>query len=385
MKNLIVYGSTGSIGKNTLEVVDAFPDEFSVSVLSTNTSIELLQTQIKKYNPKYAVITNKSAAKKFISNYTGNTKILEGSEGLIEALKITDYDILLNAVVGFAGLSSTIQAIKSGKRIALANKETLVVAGQIVNNLIKKHNAEMIPVDSEHSAIFQCLVGENKNEINKLIITASGGPFLNLDIHKLETVNVDDALNHPNWKMGNKISIDSATMMNKGLEVIEAHWLFDLPSERIDVVVHPQSVIHSMIEFVDMSIKAQLSLPDMKLPIQYALTYPKRFPSKFVETNFFEIQNLTFFKPDLETFKCLKLAFDSLEQAGNTSCILNAANEIAVEWFLDRKIKFLDISNVIENALDNIDKISRPDIESIFETDRQTREYLRNNIGVFCK
>ena len=294
--------------------------------------------------------------------------------GLLEVTKNDDYDILVSSLVGFAGLAPTIEGIKRGKRIALANKETLVAAGEIVINLAKKYNAEILPIDSEHSAIFQCLVGEEVSSIEKLIVTASGGPFLNKTIDELKEVSVEQALNHPNWDMGNKVTIDSATMMNKGLEVIEAHWLFNLPKSKIDVVVHPQSIVHSMVEFVDGNIKAQLSLPDMKLPIQYALTYPERLKSDFVDTHFPSLKELTFFDPDLEKFNCLKLAFDVMEQGGTAPCILNAANEIAVDKFLNREISFAQIPELINYSLNEMSISSIVDFETILECDRQTRE-----------
>lgn len=378
-KKILILGSTGSIGVNTLRVVDEFPDEFEVSALSTNSNIKLLEEQIEKYNPLYAVVINPEAAVLIGEKYKGKCRILTGAAGLIEITRNSDYDIFLNALVGFAGLAPTIEAIKLGKRIALANKETLVVAGEIINALCNNYKAEMIPVDSEHSAIFQCLVGENYREIKKLMLTASGGPFFNKDFNEFNRIKPEDALKHPNWKMGNKITIDSATMMNKGLEIIEAHWLFKLPKEKLEVLIHPQSIIHSMVEFVDSSIKAQLSMPDMKLPIQYAMTYPERKESKFVDTDFIKIGKLEFFEPDFRKFECLKLAYESLEAGGVAPCILNAANEVAVEWFLDRKIEFLDIPKIINKALDKIPNIGVYELETIFESDRQTREFLLNN------
>jgi 1-deoxy-D-xylulose-5-phosphate reductoisomerase len=283
-------------------------------------------------------------------------------------------------MVGFAGLAPTLEAIKRGKRIALANKETLVVAGELVTKLVLENSAEILPVDSEHSAIYQCLVGENLNEVEKLILTASGGPFLNKEKSFFENATVDEALNHPNWKMGNKITIDSATMMNKGLEVIEAHWLFGLPVEKINVVIHPQSIIHSMVQFVDGSIKAQLGLPDMRLPIQYALTFPERLHNDFKRTDLPVINNLSFFDPDFNKFECLQLAFDVIKSGGTAPCILNAANEIAVDKFINKKIKFSQISDLISKALDKIENHSDPDIETIFECDRVTREFVSNLI-----
>jgi 1-deoxy-D-xylulose-5-phosphate reductoisomerase len=303
-------------------------------------------------------------------------EVLSGSSGLLEITSRGNYDILVSALVGFAGLAPTIEAIKRNKRIALANKETLVTAGKIINDLCYKHNAELIPIDSEHSAIFQSLVGEEKKNIKKIILTASGGPFLEKTKAELENVTVEEALNHPNWKMGNKITIDSATMMNKGLEVIEAYWLFNLSKDKIEVVIHPQSIIHSMVEFKDGSIKAQMSTPDMKLPILYALTYPERYSFDGVQTDFKKINKLTFFEPDFNKFVCLKIAYDVIEAGGTAPCIMNAANEIAVEKFLSGKIKFTQIPEMIYNALDNIKIQKEAGLETIIECDLKTREYL---------
>jgi 1-deoxy-D-xylulose-5-phosphate reductoisomerase len=301
-------------------------------------------------------------------------EILSGIEGLVSVAANLDYDILLGAMVGFAGLAPTLEAIKRGKRIALANKETLVVGGQLVTELCKKHDSEIIPVDSEHSAIYQCLVGEETKSVNKIILTASGGPFLHHSKGELENVTVKDALNHPNWKMGNKVTIDSASMMNKGLEVIEAHWLFGLPKEKIEVVIHPQSIIHSMVEFVDGSIKAQMGLPDMKLPIQYALGYPERLESKFQKTCLPDIKTLTFFSPDMEKFECLKLAYQVLNEGGTAPCVLNAANEVAVDRFLNGEIKFSYIPTLINKTLDKIENHKSLDVETIFDCDKRARD-----------
>ncbi len=374
MKKVLLLGSTGSIGVNTLDVIRNFKDKFEVFALTANSNIRLLSEQIEEFNPKFAVIKNEDKFDDLKNLVSGNCKILSGEQGLIEITKNGDYDILLSSLVGFAGLAPTIESIKRGKRIALANKETLVAAGAIVMNLAKKFNAEILPVDSEHSAIFQCLVGEDVKNVEKLIITASGGPFRTLTLNDLHQVSVEQALNHPNWNMGNKVTIDSATMMNKGLEVIEAHWLFNLPKSKIDVVVHPQSIVHSMVEFVDGNIKAQLSLPDMKLPIQYALTYPERLKSNYVNTHFPSLKELSFYEPNLEKFKCLQLAFDVMEQGGTAPCILNAANEIAVEKFLNKQIGFTQIAKLIENSLNEININPIVDFETILECDRQTRE-----------
>lgn len=378
MKRILILGSTGSIGVNTLSVLKELPDRYEIEALTVNRNIDLLEEQINEFHPNYAVVVDGKKAKELQERVGNKCRILSGEEGLVEATTNGNYDILLSALVGFAGLRPTIESIKRGKRIALANKETLVVAGELIVNLCERYNAELIPVDSEHSAIFQCLVGEDKSYLQKLILTASGGPFLHKSKADLKNVNVEEALEHPNWKMGNKITIDSATMMNKGLEVIEAHWLFGLHKENIDVVIHPQSIIHSFVEFIDGSIKAQLSVPDMKLPIQYALSYPDRFYNEFTHTNIPKLAELTFYEPDFEKFECLKLAYDVMEEGGISPCILNAANEIAVSKFLEGNIQFLQIPETINKALLKFENHKHPDLETIYETDRQTREYLES-------
>lgn len=375
MKKLAIFGSTGSIGVSTLDVVRTNPELFGVEILTANSNVGLLQRQIEEFNPSVVVIRNEESAQRFKRLPGVRVKVLQGEDGLKYAASAYDYDVFVGAMVGFSGLVPTIEAIKRGKRIALANKETLVVAGKIVTSLVKQYNAELIPVDSEHSAIYQCLVGENINEVEKLILTASGGPFLNKDKKEFDDITVDEALSHPNWKMGNKISIDSATMMNKGLEVIEAHWLFGFNRDKIDIVIHPQSIIHSMIEFVDGSIKAQLSYPDMKIPILYALTAPSRIKASFVQTNFSSIKNLSFFEPDIEKFECLKLAYDVLESGGAAPCILNAANEVAVAKFLKGEIKFSRIPGLIVESLNRIPNHTNIDIDKLLECDRMTREF----------
>ena len=380
MKKIIILGSTGSIGVNSLNVIRQYPEKYKIEALTVNTRIDLLEPQINEFKPRFVVVKDQKLAGKLREKLGGKCEVLSGIDGLCKAAAECDYDILIGAMVGFAGLAPTIEAIKRGKRIALANKETLVVAGELVTNLCEQHKAELIPVDSEHSAIYQCLVGEKKNEVEKLIITASGGPFLNKQKSELENVTVDEALNHPNWKMGNKITIDSASMMNKGLEVIEAHWLFGLPKNKIEVVIHPQSIVHSMVQFVDGSIKAQMGIPDMKLPIQYALTYPERFGNKFERTDLTRINNLTFYEPDFEKYECLKLAFNTLETGGTTPCIMNAANEVAVDKFLNRKIKFSQIPVLIKKALNRIENHKSPDLNTIFECDRETRDFVTSLI-----
>jgi len=376
MKKVFILGSTGSIGVNCLNVISNLENEFKVEVLTVNSNTGLLLEQIKKFNPKVVVVREDKAAKEISGKIPDSCELLIGEAGLIKAAKETDYEIFMGALVGFAGLSPTIEAVKRGKRIALANKETLVVAGELVTDLCRENNSEIIPVDSEHSAIYQCLVGENLSEVEKIILTASGGPFRNKDKSFFETATVDEALNHPNWKMGSKITIDSATMMNKGLEVIEAHWLFGLPSDKIEVVIHPQSIIHSMVQFVDGSIKAQMGLPDMKLPIQYALTFPERVQNNFKRTDLPSIGSLTFYEPDTNKFECLKLAFDALNDGGTAPCILNAANEVAVSKFLDNEIKFSHIPLLINKALDKVENNFKADLGTIFECDRVTREYV---------
>jgi len=380
MKKILILGSTGSIGVSALDVVRNFPDKFSIEGLTTNTNINLLKEQIKEFKPKQVVVRDKIQAAS-LKNKVNGVEVLSGDEGLLEIARANNFDILLSALVGFAGLAPTIEGIKQGKRIALANKETLVAAGEIVMNAVEEYGSELIPVDSEHSAIFQCLTGEKKDHIEKLLLTASGGPFYNHSKENLEKVTVKEALNHPNWKMGNKVTIDSATMMNKGLEVIEASWLFGLSKEKIDVVIHPQSIIHSMVEFIDGSMKAQMSLPDMKIPIQYAFTYPDRFDSNFVSTKLADIKNLTFFEPDLEKFECLKLAYDAMSAGGTAPCIMNAANEIAVEKFLSGELTFTQIPELIKSALEKIDIFKDVNLETILHADRQTREFVKKDFN----
>lgn len=379
MKKVLILGSTGSIGVSSLNVIREHPDKFKVVGLTTNSNIDLLEEQIKEFNPTIVAVRDRINAKELSKRFYNSKEILSGDEGILSATKNSDYDILIGAMVGFSGLLPTIEAIKKGKRIALANKETLVVAGEIVTALVAECNSEIIPVDSEHSAIYQCLIGENLKEVEKIILTASGGPFLHKDKSFFETATVAEALNHPNWKMGSKITIDSATMMNKGLEVIEAHWLFGLAPEKIEVVIHPQSIIHSMVQFVDGSIKAQLGLPDMKLPIQYALSFPERIENNFERTNLPLIKNFTFIEPDFDKFECLKLAYQSLQQGGNSPCILNAANEIAVEKFLSGKIRFSDIAFIIKEALERINHQTNPSLDEIIQWDRLTRNFVNEN------
>ena len=378
MKKVLILGSTGSIGVNTLNVIRNFPDRFKITALTVNSNTELLIEQVNEFKPELVVVTDETVSDELRKHIPANCTLLSGTNGLLKAASEADYDILVGAMVGFAGLSPTIEAIKKGKRIALANKETLVVAGELVMKYCKEFGTEIIPVDSEHSAIYQCLVGEYINDVEKLILTASGGPFLNKDKSFFDKATVDEALNHPNWKMGNKVTIDSATMINKGLEVIEAHWLFGLPTEKIDVVIHPQSIVHSMVQFKDGSIKAQMGLPDMKLPIQYALSFPERLENDFQRTDLTALETLNFYKPDFNKFESLKLAFEALETGGTAPCILNAANEVAVEKFLNKEIKFSHITMLIQKALEKIRNHQSPDLDTIFECDRATREFVRN-------
>ena len=380
MKKVFILGSTGSIGVNCLNVIDGLSEDFEVVGLTVNSNTDLLLEQVKKYRPKVVAVKDESASKKIAGKLPDDCQLLRGEDGLLKASSEVDYDIFVGAMVGFAGLAPTIEAVKRGKRIALANKETLVVAGEVVTNLCRENNSEILPVDSEHSAIYQCLIGENLNEVEKLILTASGGPFLDKDKSFFENATVEEALDHPNWKMGSKITIDSATMINKGLEVIEAHWLFGLPVGKIEVVIHPQSIIHSMVQFLDGSIKAQLGLPDMKLPIQYALTFPERVKNEFERTNLPSIGSLTFFEPDLNKFECLKLAFEALAEGGTAPCILNAANEVAVSKFLKKEIKFSHIPLLINKALNSVENIFSQDLGTVFECDRKTREYVQGLI-----
>lgn len=379
-KRISILGSTGSIGCNSLKVIDNlnsnnYPAE--VIYLTTNKNIDILADQIKKYSPKAVVIQDLSAFNEFKSRYIfPGVEILQGENGLNEISGRDDYDLLLSALVGFSGLRPTLNAIKNKKNIALANKETLVIAGEIINNLIEINNVSIYPIDSEHSAIFQCLVGESPDSVSKLIITASGGPFRNKSSEEMKNTSVDEALNHPNWSMGKKITIDSATMMNKGLEIIEAHWLFKLDKDKIEVLIHPQSVIHSMVEFKDNSIKAQLGIPDMKIPIQYALTYPDRVSTEFSKMDFTKYNNLTFEEPDFNKFKCLKLAYDVLEAGGTYPVVMNSANEVAVDLFLKGKIKFTDIADMIEYQLNKHNNNTEFTFDDIIDIDRKVREDL---------
>jgi len=374
-KRIAVLGSTGSIGTQSLEVIDAYPDKFSLEVITAQNNAKLLIEQAIKYKPNVVVIANEK-----LYNEVFNAldplfiKVYAGEEALSQVVEMDTIDQVIIALVGYAGLKPTIQAIKANKQIALANKETLVVGGELIQSLLKNSRSRIIPVDSEHSAIFQCLVGEFGNPIEKIYLTASGGPFLGKDAQFLKNVKKEQALSHPNWEMGCKITIDSASLMNKGLEVIEAKWLFDLKAEQIDVVVHPQSIIHSMVQFEDGSIKAQMGLPDMKLPIQYALTYPERFHSNFPRLDFMKQSQLTFQQPDLKIFRNLALAFEALKQGGNMPCILNASNEILVSLFLKDRIGFLQMPDIIEKCMAKVDFIKNPSYSDLVESDKIARK-----------
>lgn len=379
-KRIGILGSTGSIGVNSLVVINNLISngcECEVVFLSSNSNITDLEKQVLDFKPKTVYIKNETSFKSASSNPSfKNTELLNCEEDLIELVKRDNYDILINSFVGFAGTIPTIEAIKAGKRIALANKETMVVAGKLINELCNEYNSEVIPIDSEHSAILQCLTGEKIENVKRIILTASGGPFRGYTYEQLKSVTVAQALKHPNWNMGSKITIDSATLMNKGLEMIEAKWLFKVDSKIIDVIVHPQSIIHSMVEFYDTSIKAQMGIPDMKVPIQYALTYPERMNSSFMPLDFSTAPRLDFEKVDIHTFKCLKLAYDVLENGGTYSTVLNAANEIAVDLFLKEKIGFTDIADITEDALNSHNPINDFGIEDLINIDTDTRNIL---------
>jgi 1-deoxy-D-xylulose-5-phosphate reductoisomerase len=381
IKRIAIFGSTGSIGTQALEVIDANRDKFSVEVLTAHTNHELLIQQALQFHPNIVVIGDEKKYL-FVKDALASTdiKVFAGEKSLEEVASMDCFDLMLAAIVGYAGLKPTLKAIANGKAIALANKETLVVAGDIVMRKAVEHRVPVIPVDSEHSAIFQCLVGETRNKIEKVILTASGGPFLGRKPNYLVNVKREHALQHPNWTMGAKITIDSATLMNKGLEMIEAKWLFNLRSDQVGVIIHPQSIIHSMVQFEDGSIKAQMGLPDMKLPIQYALAFPKRIPNQFPRFDFKKIRTLTFEDPDLKTFKNLTLAMEALNRGGNLPCVMNAANEIAVYAFLKNRINFLDMTDVIEKVMLKVPYIEKPTLEEYFESDGEARNFAADII-----
>ncbi|MCC7028656.1 MAG: 1-deoxy-D-xylulose-5-phosphate reductoisomerase [Chitinophagaceae bacterium] len=373
-KRVAIYGSTGSIGTQALDVVEAHADLFELEILTAHSNAGLLIQQAKKYRPNMVVISDESKYEQVNDALSGDhIKVFAGEKSLIDLAGSDSYDILLAAIVGFAGLSSTIAALQQGKTVALANKETLVVAGDIVSELVSKHHASLIPVDSEHSAIFQCIVGEAAGAVEKIVLTASGGPFLGKKPNYLINVKKDHALQHPNWTMGAKITIDSASLMNKGLEMIEAKWLFGLQNEQIEVIVHAQSIIHSMVQFVDGSMKAQMGLPDMKLPIQYALAFPHRVQNDFKRFEFKNFPSLTFEAADTKTFRNLALAKEAMYKGGNAPCVLNAANEVVVDAFLKNKVGFLEMSDIIESCLEKVAFIEKPTLNDYVLCNTETR------------
>ncbi|MCI5588783.1 MAG: 1-deoxy-D-xylulose-5-phosphate reductoisomerase [Lachnospiraceae bacterium] len=375
-KEIVILGSTGSIGTQTLEVVRSNED-MNVRAIAAGSNVDLLESQVREFNPEMVCVFDEEKAlelKKRISDV--KTEVVSGMEGLIECATLDSADIVVAAVVGMIGIRPVIEAIKAGKDIAFANKETLVTAGHIIMPMVKKYGVKMLPVDSEHAAIFQCLNGENSGEVDSLLLTASGGPFRGMTREQLEDIQVEDALKHPNWSMGRKITIDSSTMVNKGLEVIEAKWLFDVSFDQIKVIIQPQSVIHSMVQFKDGAVMAQLGTPDMKLPIQYALCYPERRYLEGERLDFCKLSDITFEKPDMETFKGLKLAYEAGREGGSMPTVLNAANEKAVALFLDRKIKYLQIADIIEECMMKHSKIDNPSLEEILEIEQRVYNYI---------
>ena len=376
-KRLSILGSTGSIGINTLKVVDHLKDQFEVVSLSCNKNVNLLFEQIKHFKPQSISILNEKSYFKIKKKLkSSNIEILKGREGLLELSSRNNVDLLLNGLVGASGMEPTLCAIKEGVDVALSNKESLVMAGSIIKSAMKTSGAKLIPVDSEHSAIWQCLAGENMEDIKRIILTGSGGPFRNRAINTFENISVSEALNHPNWEMGKKITIDSATMMNKGFELIEAYWLFNLSIDKIDIIIHPQSIIHSMVEFKDSSIKAQMGVPDMKVPIQYALTYPRHVDSPWEQLNFLNCKDLTFQEPDYKRFPCIRLAFSALKNLGTSPTALNLSNDYAVKRFLDNEIHFTQISNINEMSMKNHKWIENPTLFDISELDIWIKNFV---------
>ena len=383
-KQLAILGSTGSIGTQTLDVVRAYPERYGVYALCANRSIDLLVAQAKEFHPEVVCIADESLYEALSSRLSAihfEGKVWTGADAIAEVVTMGSVDIVVAAMVGYAGLRPTIEAIKAGKTIALANKETLVVAGEIICDLALQHHAPILPVDSEHSAIFQSLVGEDRSEIEKILLTASGGPFRTFTREQMETVTAADALKHPNWEMGAKITIDSASMMNKGFEVIEAKWLFGVPVEKIEVLVHPQSIVHSAVQFTDGAIKAQLGAPDMRLPIQYALSFPERLASDFPRADLFALKNLTFEKPDLERFPNLALAYEAMHRGGNIPCVLNAANEVANLAFRENRCGFLQMSDIISETMAKAAFIAKPTYEDYVATDLEARKIAEEMVN----
>jgi 1-deoxy-D-xylulose-5-phosphate reductoisomerase len=384
-QQIAILGSTGSIGTQALEVISAYPDRFEVYALTANQSIDLLIKQARQFQPEVVTIANDAyyfTLKEALADLP--IKVFSGSESIAQIAEMETVDVVLTAMVGYSGLLPTLKALKAGKKIALANKETMVVAGELVCELAQRYHSPIIPVDSEHSAIFQCLTGEVGNDIEKIILTASGGPFRDKELSYLQSVTKREALKHPNWDMGAKITIDSASMMNKGFEVIEAKWLFGLTPEQIDVVVHPQSIIHSMVQFADGAIKAQMGLPDMKLPILYAFSYPDRLKTDYPRLNFADYPQLTFEKPDVTKFRNLSFAYDAMQRKGNAACILNAANEIVVAAFLKDAIGFLQMSDVIEATMAKVSFMLQPAYEDYVATDTEARAVASELVGKYC-
>jgi len=385
-ERIALLGSTGSIGSQSLEVISKFPDEFIVEILTAGNNVDLLIKQARQFHPDTVVIANVEHFHQLKNNLKDTSiKVFAGTEAIEDVITSPTVDTVIASIVGYSGLRPTIAAIKAGKKITLANKETLVVAGEIIGKLAKESGSVIIPIDSEHSAIFQCLVGEDGNPIEKITLTASGGPFFNWSEERLKKVKPDDALRHPNWDMGNKVTIDSASLMNKGLEVIEAKWLFNLAPEQISVIIHPQSVIHSFVHFADGSVKAQLGVPDMRVPILYALSYPYRLQSDLPRLKLADYQTLNFFEPDVRKFRNLTLAYDALKEGGNMPCILNAANEIAVNAFLTEKIKFLQIPDVVEHTMEECLYSDIPDLDYLEITDGNARESAKIYINKLYK
>ncbi len=381
MKKIALLGSTGSIGQQTLDVIEHNPELFSVEVLTANNNVDLLIEQAIKFNPNIVIISNEekySRVKDAMAHLP--VKVFTGCDAIAQVVEMGSIDTVVTAMVGYSGLIPTIRAVKAGKQVALANKETLVVAGDLITRLAIEHKSEILPIDSEHSAIFQCLIGEAEESVEKIILTCSGGPFHGKTREQLEKVTLKESLKHPNWDMGAKITIDSATLMNKGFEVIEAKWLFGMTPDQIDVMIHPQSIIHSMVQFCDGSIKAQLGLPDMRMPIQFALSYPVRIKNSLPRFNFSDFPNLTFTTPDTKNFRNLALSFEALNKGGNLACVLNAANEVSVKAFLNEKISFLDIAEVNELVMDRISYVKNPELNDYIESDKTARIYAEEMI-----
>ena len=385
MKNIGILGSTGSIGTQTLQVIDELSDVFNVKYLTAQDNIQLLSKQALKFEPDIVCIVNEQKRTDLQELLKGsNIKVTSGRSALLELSYWDDIDLVMNGLVGGAGMEPTVNAVKAGVDVALSNKESLVMAGGIINELLKKHSGKLYPIDSEHSAIWQCLIGEKKEQVRKIILTGSGGPFRTKPMEEFSYITKDEALKHPNWSMGEKITIDSATMMNKGLEVIEAFWLFDVTADQIDIVIHPQSIIHSMVEYVDGSVKAQLGLPDMKIPIQFALTYPHHVSSNWESLNLASIGKLTFEPPNLEKFPCIRLAYDALKEGGTYPAVLNIANDEVVSSFLRDIIPFNDIPHLIESAMNNHQYVKSPTLEEIIEIGQWTSQYIHKQIHAFA-